>query len=56
MGPFHADSPESVREDVIAKDGLGSTDRERAARVGLLLSCSLGDHKEKIFPATTRWC
>lgn len=31
MGPFHADSTENVCGDVITKDGMGSTDRERAA-------------------------
>lgn len=31
MGPFHAEPSEKVKGYVMANDGVGNTDRERAA-------------------------
>lgn len=35
MGPFHADSPENIQGDVIAKDGVETTDRRESSLSGL---------------------
>lgn len=44
MGHFHADSPENVWRDVIAKDGAGSTDRESSPSGPTFAMLSEGSH------------
>lgn len=54
MGPFHADSPENIQGDVIAKDGVGTTDRIESSLSGLTFAMlSEGSQTEDISTCVT---
>lgn len=50
MGLFHADSPENIQGDVIAKDGVGTTDRRESLTFAML---SEGSQTEDISTCVT---